>query len=140
MNKELKLKAKISDLKDKIEKAYKEIGRTVYNEVKDGRDVSKEEITEKCDEISKYKNEIEKIESEILTLKKVIKCSSCGEDLDLGDAFCYKCGTKQPEIEKIEIKEDNEQEVKNAEIVEITETNSDNTDNENSEENNNNNN
>ena len=118
-------------MKDKIEKIYNEIGKTVYNEVKDGRDVSKEEITEKCEEISKYKDEIEKLQSEILTLKKVVKCSNCGEDLDLGDTFCYKCGTKQPEIEKVEIKKDDEQEVKNAEVVEIAETESDNTENNN---------
>ncbi len=140
LSEELKLKSKISDLKDKIEKIYIEIGKTVYNEVKDGRDVSKEEITEKCEEISKYKDEIEKLQVEILTLKKVIKCSSCGEDLDFGDSFCYKCGSKQPDIEKVEIKKDDEQEVKNAEFVEIAETESDNTNTENIEENNNNNN
>ena len=131
ISEELKIKSKISDLKDKIEKIYNEIGKTVYNEVKDGRDVCKEEITEKCEEISKYKDEIEKLQSEILTLKKVVKCSNCGEDLDLGDTFCYKCGTKQPEIEKVEIKKDDEQEVKNAEVVEIAETESDNTENNN---------
>lgn len=138
LSEELKLKSKISDLKDKIEKIYNEIGKTVYNEVKDGKDVSKEEITEKCEEISKYKDEIEKIQAEILTLKKVIKCSNCGEDLDFGDSFCYKCGAKQPEVEKVEIKEDDEQVVKDAEVVEIAETELDNTNNENVEENNNN--
>lgn len=135
LSEELKLKSKISDLKDKIEKLYTEIGKTVYNEVKDGKDVSKEEITEKCEEISKYKDEIEKLQSDILVLKKVVKCTNCGEELDLGDPFCYKCGTKQPEIEKVEIKEESEQEVKNAEVVEIAETTT-----ENSEDDNNNNN
>ena len=140
LSEELKLKSKISDLKDKIEKIYNEIGKTVYNEVKDGRDVSKEEILEKCEEISRYKDDIEKLQTEILTLKKVVKCSNCGEDLDLGDSFCYKCGSKQPEIEKVEIKKEDEQDVKNAEVVEITENESDNIENKSIEENNNNNN
>lgn len=134
LSEELKLKGKISDLRDKIEKLYTEIGKTVYNEVKDGKDVSKEEITEKCDEISKCKDEIEKIQSDILILKKVTKCTNCGEELDLGDPFCYKCGAKQPDVEKVEIKQESEEEVKNAEVAEVTET----TNIENSNENNNN--
>lgn len=122
LSEELKLKGKISDLKDKIEDEYKEIGKTVYNEVKDGKDVSKEEITAKCETISKYKDEIEKLQSDILALKNVVKCINCGVELDLGDPFCYKCGTKQPEVEKVEIKEETEDAVKNAEVVEIAET------------------
>ncbi len=122
LSEELKLKGKISDLKDKIEDVYKEIGKIVYDEVKDGKDVSKEEITAKCEIISKYKDEIEKLQSDILALKNVIKCTNCGVELDLGDPFCYKCGTKQPEVEKVEIKEETEDVVKNAEVVEIAET------------------
>lgn len=122
LSEELKLKGKINDLKDKIEDVYKEIGKTVYDEVKDGKDVSKEEITAKCETISKYKDEIEKLQSDILALKNVVKCTNCGVELDLGDPFCYKCGTKQPEVEKVEIKEETEEVVKNAEVVEIAET------------------
>ena len=55
---ELKLRGKISDQKEKIEKLLKEIGEIVYNEVKDGKDVSKDAIVEKCDEVSKAKDEI----------------------------------------------------------------------------------
>lgn len=145
LSEELKLKGKINDLKDKIEDVYKEIGMTVYNEVKDGKDVSKEEITAKCETISKYKDEIEKLQSDILALKNVVKCTNCGVELDLGDPFCYKCGTKQPEVEKVEIKDETEDAVKNAAVVEIAETtvevsNSENNDNNENEENNNNNN
>ena len=143
LSEELKLKGKINDLKDKIEDVYKEIGKTVYNEVKDGKDVSKEEITAKCETISKYKDEIEKLQSDILALKNVVKCANCGVELDIGDPFCYKCGTKQPEVEKVEIKEETEDVVKNAEVVEIAETTvevSDNENNDNNENNSNNNN
>ena len=122
LSEELKLKGKINDLKDKIEEAYKEIGKIVYNEVKDGKDVSKDEITAKCETISKYKEDIEKLQSDILALKNVVKCTNCGVELDLGDPFCYKCGTKQPEVEKVEIKEETEDVVKNAEVIEIAET------------------
>ena len=141
LSEELKLKGKINDLKDKIEDVYKEIGKTVYDEVKDGKDVSKEEITAKCETISKYKDEIEKLQADILALKNVVKCSNCGVELDLGDPFCYKCGAKQPEVEKVEIKEETEEIVKNAEVIEIAETTVDfSNNNENGEETENNNN
>ena len=141
LSEELKLKGKINDLKDKIEDEYKEIGKTVYNEVKDGKDVSKEEIIEICESISKYKDEIEKLQADILALKNVVKCSNCGVELDLGDPFCYKCGAKQPEVEKVEIKEETEEIVKNAEVIEIAETTVDfSNNNENGEETENNNN
>ena len=129
LSEELKLKGKINDLKDRIEDVYKEI--------KDGKDVSKEEITAKCETISKYKDEIEKLQSDILALKNVVKCANCGVELDFGDPFCYKCGTKQPEVEKVEIKEETEDVGKNAEVVEIAETTVEVSDNENNSNNNN---
>ena len=71
----------------------------------------------------------------------VVKCSNCGVELDLGDPFCYKCGAKQPEVEKVEIKEETEEIVKNAEVIEIAETTVDfSNNNENGEETENNNN
>lgn len=73
LSEELKIKGKINDLKEKIEEVYKDIGKIVYNEVKDGKDVSKEEITIKCESISKYQDEIEKLQSDISALKNVVK-------------------------------------------------------------------
>ena len=65
LSEEIKLKGKVTELKEKIEKLYNEIGIIVYNEVKDGKDVSKEEVTAKCEEISKAKDDIEKIQDEL---------------------------------------------------------------------------
>ena len=131
---ELKLKGKISELKDKIDDLYKDIGKIVYIEVKDGKDVSKEEVTGKCEEISKAKDDIAKIETEILALKKSKKCINCGVELDLDDCFCCKCGKEQPKQEKVEVKEEPEN-AKEAEVIEVN--NVDNTE-EHHEENNNN--
>ena len=146
LSEELKIKGKISEIKDKINDIYAEIGKTVYNEIREGRDVSKEEITEKCDEISKLNDEIAKHEDEILTLKKVRKCVNCGAELDLDDVFCCKCGTKQPEIEKVEVKEEPTEEAKEAEVIEVNnveennneEHHEENSNNENDDNNNNN--
>lgn len=128
---ELKLRGKISEQKEKIEKLYKEIGEMVYNEIKDGKDASRDAIVPKCDEISKAKDEIAKLETEILAVKKIKKCTNCGVELDIQAEFCSKCGKEQPKTEKIEIKEEPAQ-AENAEVVDVTNVN-----NENNEENNN---
>lgn len=133
---ELKLRGKISEQKDKIEKLFKEIGETVYNEVKDEKDVSREAIVEKCDEISKAKDEISKLESEILAVKKMKKCTNCGTELDIKAEFCSKCGKEQPKVEKVEIKTDPVQ-AENAEVVEVSDVEENNKNQENHEENNN---
>lgn len=119
ISEELKLKGKISDLKSKIEDAYTEIGKIVYEEMKNGNDVSKDAIVAKCEEISKDNDEIEKLENEILAVKKIKKCTKCGNELDISAEFCSKCGEKQEKIEKVEIKE----EPKEAKEVEVTEVN-----------------
>ena len=119
LSEEIKLKGKVTELKEKIEKLYNEIGIIVYNEVKDGKDVSKEEVTAKCEEISKAKDDIEKIQDELLSLKNVRKCAKCGEQLDIEDSFCCKCGAEQPKQEKVEVKEEApETETKPAEVIE----------------------
>lgn len=134
---ELKLRGKISELKDKIEKIYNEIGVVVYNEIKDGKDVAKEEIISKCEEISRLKDEISKLEAEILTFKKVKKCPNCGNELELDAEFCSKCGKEQPKIEKVEVKESEPEETKEAEVIEVNDIENKQTGNEvNNEENN----
>ena len=134
LSEEIKLKGKVTELKEKIEKLYNEIGVIVYNEVKDGKDVSKEEVTAKCEEISEAKDDIEKIQDELLSLKNVRKCAKCGEQLDIEDSFCCKCGAEQPKQEKVEVKEEApETETKPAEVIEVNNVEGEN----NNEENNN---
>ena len=131
LSEELKIKGKINELNEKIEKTYDTIGRIVYNEIKDGKDVVREEITEKCEEISRKKDEISKLEEQLLAIKKVKKCVSCGAAININDEFCPKCGKEQPKVEKVEIKEEPTN-TKEAEVVEVNNVeNSNNEDNEN---------
>ena len=67
---ELKAKGKISTLEDEVFELYAEIGEMVYNELKDGKDVSRDLVLEKCEKISGKKDEISKLEAEIAELKK----------------------------------------------------------------------
>lgn len=121
---ELKLKGKISDCKDKINSNYREIGKMVYEKMKVGEDASKEEITPRCEEIERLKEEIEKAEIAILALKDIKKCADCGAELDLNAEFCSKCGSKQPKVEEPEVVVEEagvEAEVaENAEVTEIS--------------------
>jgi ribosomal protein L40E len=124
---ELKLKGKISENKEKINKEYQEIGKIVYEKMKSGEDASKEDITPKCEEIERLKEEIEKAEVEILALKDIKKCADCGAELALTAEFCSKCGSKQPVIEKVEIVEEvSSQEAKDAEVTEVKDAEQDN--------------
>lgn len=100
---ELKLKGKISDYKNKIEDIEFEIGKIVYAEFKSGtKGQNDEEIQAKCEEIVGLENDIKKAEEDILALKDIKKCVSCGAEISKDMEFCSKCGTKQPEIEKVE--------------------------------------
>lgn len=118
---ELKLKGKISEYKESIENLYTEIGKCVYNAHKNGEEVSREEITHKCEEIARTEEEIEKAEAEILALKKIKKCVNCGAELNEKDEFCSKCGKEQPKVEeiKIEVQEEASEDAKEAEVTEV---------------------
>ena len=124
LSEELKLKGKISDLNEKIQKGYSEIGEIVYKEVNEGKDVSKEAVISKCEEISRSKDEISKLETEILAVKKIKKCINCGVELELSAEFCSKCWKEQPKIEKVEIKKEEPKTAKEAEVIEVNDVTS----------------
>lgn len=120
---ELKLKAKITELRNKIEDIQFEMGKMVYAEFQAGtKGQNDEEIKAKCEEIVNLENDIKKAEEEILSLKDIKKCVSCGAELSKEVEFCSKCGTKQPEVEKVE------EEVEEAEQEEKEEKNEESSD------------
>ncbi len=119
LSEEIKIKNKISDLKDRIKKEYLEIGKAVFEKMKSGEDASKEEITPRCEEIARLQEEIEKLQANILALKNIKKCTKCGAELEVNADFCSKCGTAQPKVE--EVKVEVAEEPATAEEVEVTE-------------------
>lgn len=118
---EMKLKGKIADCKENISTLYSEIGEHVYNQFKTNSEEGKDIINEKCEEVSKNFEEISKLETDILSLKEVKKCTDCGSEINKKDDFCSKCGKKQPkQEEKVEVENESEiQEVQDAEVTEI---------------------
>jgi len=120
---ELKLKSKISDAKSKIEETYLAIGEIVYNRTKNGGDVLKEDISSKCDEITDLFEEIEKAEAEILLLKNIAKCESCGAEIESGVEFCPKCGKGRAAKVDVEVKNNEPSGAKDAEVTNVEDIN-----------------
>ena len=125
LSEEIKIKGKMTEAKEKIEKIYTEIGKFVYSELKEGRDASREEVTAKCEEINQLNDELSKLEADLLATRNKKKCASCGVEIDIKAEFCPKCGKEQPKQETVEVQDEPE----NANEVEATEENNDNNDN-----------
>ena len=117
ISEELKLRNKINENKNKVEELYLEIGKCVYDEYKTGEKC--DQLTEKCEEIMALQEENNRIEDKILGIKDLKKCIKCNTEISKDSEFCNKCGEKQPEEEKMEIKEEMVEEAKEAEVIEI---------------------
>ena len=46
-------------------------------------------------------------------------CVNCGVELEIESEFCSKCGSKQPKIEKVEIKKEEPTGAKETEVIEV---------------------
>ena len=113
-----------SQSKEKIQKAYNELGKKIYENRTNGNTSSEEEIQAVCDNITTLFKEIQKAEAEILKLKDIKTCEKCSAEIDVNATFCPKCGAEQPkeEIVNVEIKTEPE-DAKEVEIIEVHEEN-----------------
>ncbi len=99
-----KLNMSIGSEEDKIEKVFKEIGKTVYESFARGENVD-EIFIDKCKEITSYEDNIKEMRTKVLELKNAKVCPNCCEELDIEVRYCSKCGTKQ-EIPEPVVKEE----------------------------------
>ena len=93
-----KLNSNISDEKNKINAAYKEIGKMYFEAHSEDFEESYGEL------VGNIKASLEKIaafEQQIVEIKGVTKCPNCGAEVPKGAAFCTSCGTAipQPEVQ-----------------------------------------
>ena len=95
---EMKLKSQFSDKKDRITVLYSEIGKEVYNNFVKGINENTDVVTEKLKEISSINEELKGINKELLNLRGIKVCPSCGEQIPTGSDFCPKCGNKVVEV------------------------------------------
>ena len=92
---EMKLKSKLSEKKDRISLLHVEIGMEVHENFAKGIQNITESIISKCQEIDSIKNEINNINADLLALKDLKICQSCGSQVSTTSEFCPKCGAKQ---------------------------------------------
>ena len=102
-----KFNSQISSNESTIKNTYSEIGKYVYENLKEDAPA---EIAEKMAVIDNALAEIERLKQEILKVKGSQKCEQCGNEVDLNVAFCPSCGNKMPEpvvevIDEEEVKE-----------------------------------
>ncbi len=108
ISEEIRIRGLINESKEKISNFYKEIGKIVFENVKNEKDLSKDEVKSQCEGIMREEENIAKLEVEILALKDIKRCVKCGEELDNNAEFCSKCGEKQPKMEVPEKEEEKE--------------------------------
>ena len=126
----LQLKSKMSSEKEKVNKAYINLGKAYY----DMHEASaEEEYPEDFETIRAGLLKISEVEEEIIALEGTRICAECGAKVEKGAAFCGQCGAqmplKQEETEDVfggddVVFEEEESPVERADAVLMTEENS----------------
>lgn len=89
-----KLKNKIMSSENAIKAVYAEIGKYVYENL---REDAPEEIAQKMAKIDAAQKEVADCKAKIMKLKGIQKCEQCGKEVAADSAFCPSCGNKMPE-------------------------------------------
>jgi len=92
-----KLKYNIKQIQWDIEKAYSKLGAFVYEAKKRGDEDFADLINLAHGEIDLLGEKLEELEKQLLTCKKVSKCSTCNKENAKDAAFCQRCGAGIPE-------------------------------------------
>lgn len=105
-----KVKGKIKDKENSISGFMKQIGVVALEKYEKGEKTF-EEAEELCKQIEEAREAIKDLEGEILELRHIRVCPSCGAENEDEVAFCPKCGFKfepkpEPEVE-VEVEEGN---------------------------------
>ncbi|MBR2289516.1 MAG: zinc-ribbon domain-containing protein [Clostridia bacterium] len=98
LSSEMKLKSQFAEKKDRITVLYSEIGKEAYNNYTKGINEITDVISGKLKEISDINEALKGINKELLALKGIKVCPSCGEQIPAGSEFCPKCGNKVVEV------------------------------------------
>ena len=117
----MKLNSQVSDEKRLIDSIIKDIGSDIivcFDDISQAEldadlstctDESKtvsmknwKDVYAKVNDIKKHQATIEEYTAKIASLKKLVKCPSCGTMIDSDEKFCHVCGFKMPDIVKPE--------------------------------------
>lgn len=89
-----RLKSRILANENAVKTIYAEIGKYVYENL---REDAPAEIAEKMEKIDALTEEMAKNRESILALKGIQKCSQCEKEVSADVVFCPHCGNKMPE-------------------------------------------
>ena len=107
-----KIKYGVYDLGQDVKKLYAEIGKKVYENLRNDSTLP-EDIKMKCDILEAKLAKIESLrakESYVKNNPEGIYCPSCGRFCDLGVNFCPSCGTELAETVEAEVNTEAEEE------------------------------
>ncbi len=102
-----KLKSQIRSLERENDNDLAELGLAVYDQFKDGAELSAE-ATGLCEAIQSREESIAECLQKISDVKGDFECEECGKTLGKGMAYCPYCGAKAPEIYCAEPEEETE--------------------------------
>lgn len=85
-----KLNAKIVSSEHAISENYSILGKFYYDNYKDNAD---ERAVEAVNNINAALETIADMKAQLLSIKGVVKCPSCGFECPIEDNFCGKCGS-----------------------------------------------
>lgn len=88
-----KLNYAIGTNEGKIKDILAEIGKSVYNEYKNGSEFP-EDIAEKLSCVDTLYDEIAELKAKIADMSNSVVCPECGEYCSADGDFCSKCGAK----------------------------------------------
>ncbi len=97
-----KIKYEVHDLSADIKKLYAEIGRLVYEEMKDGNSLP-EDIQFKCEIVSAKKAKIAALRAREQQVKQGLTCPACGRECNEDDQQCPFCGSDLAEEVNAEV-------------------------------------
>lgn len=86
----MNLKSSISEEEKKIKNIYSQIGEIYYTKKGDAQN----ELEQLCLDVDECHHKIAHYKKQILIVKKVVECPTCGHENPETAAFCLKCGTK----------------------------------------------
>lgn len=115
-----KLNAKIISSEHSVSENYTIIGKYYYDNYKNNPD---EEIAETVNAVTASLETIAQLKNEILAIKGLVKCQSCGNACPFEDSFCGKCGAAlvKPEPAEEEVEETEEIEAVSEETADVSE-------------------
>lgn len=113
-----RLNSKIISKEGVVRSNYSAIGEFYYNKYKDAPD---EDIAETVKETTEALVAIDEMKAQLLSLKGAVKCTECGAECPIENAFCGHCGAKLVKPEPPKEEEVAEEASEAAETTEVLE-------------------